>query len=65
MYFPFSVGGVFIDEYYKKSVAGVEGFTHGIVSCGVNDKAHFFLNAKRSVTPRFSCKDMLIRQHPD
>ena len=47
-YFPFSVGGVFIDEYYKKSVAGVEGFTHGIVSCGVNDKAHFFLNAKRS-----------------
>lgn len=53
-YFPFSVGGVFIDEYYKKSVAGVEGFTHGIVSCGVNDKAHFFLNAKRSVTPRFS-----------
>lgn len=53
-YFPFSVGGVFIDEYYKKSVAGVEGFTRGIVSCGVNDKAHFFLNAKRSVTPRFS-----------
>ena len=47
-YFPFSVGRVFIDEYYKKSVAGVEGFTHGIVSCGVNDKAHFFLNAKRS-----------------
>lgn len=47
-YFPFSVGGVFIDEYYKKSVAGVEGFTNGIVSCGVNDKAHFFLNAKRS-----------------
>ena len=47
-YFPFSVGGVFIDEYYKKSVTGVEGFTHGIVSCGVNDKAHFFLNAKRS-----------------
>ena len=53
-YFPFSVGGVFIDEYYKNSLAGVVGFTYGIVSCGVNDKVHFFLNAKRWVTLRFS-----------
>lgn len=35
-----------MDEYYKKSVAGVEGFTHGRVPCGVSDKAHFFLNGK-------------------